>query len=156
MPTQTQQSDRPFCILMADDDLDDISLVADALAECPFPTEFKNVSDGYELIQYLHRRGYYATAEAPEPDLILLDLNMPKRNGTEVLAELKSTPVLREIPIVILTTSDGERDRFRTENLGADGYLTKPNSYEELVEMMNLLKTFQAKAKPPPAPRLYR
>ena len=148
MKEKTQHSERPFCILMADDDLDDISLVADALKECPFPTDFRSVADGYELIQYLHRRGFYASTEAPEPDLILLDLNMPKRNGTEVLAELKTTPGLRDIPIVILTTSDGERDRYRTSNLGADGYLTKPNRYEELVDMMNCLKTFQAKAKP--------
>jgi CheY-like chemotaxis protein len=145
MKEKTQQTEQPFVILMADDDLDDISLVADALAECPFPTNFRSVSDGYELIQYLHRRGFYASAEAPVPDLILLDLNMPKRNGTEVLAELKTTPGLRGIPIVILTTSDGERDHYRTSNLGADGYLTKPNRYEELVEMMNLLKTFQAR-----------
>ncbi len=111
MEQQTSQ----FVILMADDDLDDVSLVADALAESSLRADFRHVADGYDLIQYLHHRGFYAAPEnAPHPDVILLDLNMPKKNGTEVLAELKTTPHLRDIPVVILTTSDSERDHHRT------------------------------------------
>ncbi len=148
MTHQELQDRHALVVLMADDDPDDVALMADALSESAFPSDFRSVSDGYELIQYLHHRGPYAEpGEAPDPGLILLDLNMPMRNGTEVLAELKSTPHLREIPIVILTTSSAERDRSRTAGLGADGYLTKPNSYAELVEMTQALQTFRKPQK---------
>jgi len=143
-----EQQTSPFVVLMADDDLDDVSLVADALAESSLRADFRHVADGYDLIQYLHRRGFYAAPEnAPHPDVILLDLNMPKKNGTEVLAELKTTPHLRDIPVVILTTSDSERDHHRTHTLGADGYLTKPNRYESLVDMMSTLEKFQPRKR---------
>ena len=143
--TAFKSKERPaFVVLMADDDPAVVSLVADALSESAYDHDFRSVSDGYELIQYLHRRGFYAIPEnAPEPDVILLDLNMPKQNGTEVLAELKNTPHLCDIPIVILTTSDAERDHTRTSSLGADGYLAKPNTYEALVEMTRTLQSFR-------------
>jgi CheY-like chemotaxis protein len=133
----------PFVVLMADDDPDDIALVRDALSECDFKSDFRSVCDGYELLQYLHQRGPYARlGEAPVPELILMDLNMPLRNGTEVLAELKCTRHLRAIPIVIVTTSNAERDRSRTEELGADGFLTKPSTYAALLEMTRSLEGF--------------
>jgi CheY-like chemotaxis protein len=140
MTTQALQDKRAFVVLMADDDPEDVSLVREALAESAFQCDFRTVSDGYELLLYLHRRGFYAdSARSPDPSLILLDLNMPLRNGTEVLAEIKSTPHLCSIPVVILTTSDADRDRVRTANLGADGYLTKPSSYSALVELTRAL-----------------
>jgi CheY-like chemotaxis protein len=142
MINQNSQGDGAFVVLMADDDPEDVELVADALSDSNFPCDFHSVTNGYELIKYLHHREPYADS-ALDPGVILLDLSMPKRNGTEVLAELKSTRHLRDIPIVILTTSDAERDRARAASLGANGYLTKPNSYQALVEMMQTLKTYQ-------------
>jgi CheY-like chemotaxis protein len=137
-------SQRPFVVLMADDDPEDIALFSEALVDDNTTAVFRSVSDGFELIQYLHCRGDYSGhgQTSPTPDLILLDLNMPKKNGTEVLAELKSTPHLRNIPIFILSTSDAERDHARTTLLGADRYYTKPSSYIAFSKLVESLKTY--------------
>jgi CheY-like chemotaxis protein len=137
-----QHSQRPFVVLMADDDPDDIALFSEALADNNFAPDFRSVSDGVELIQYLHHRGRYSEQQSPTPDLILLDLNMPRKNGIEALAEVKSSPDLSGIPIFILSTSGSERDHTRTAHLGAEGYLTKPNNNVAMAELIHSVRFY--------------
>jgi CheY-like chemotaxis protein len=94
------------------------------------------VEDGEQLMNYLHRRGKYDTDNAPRPGLILLDLNMPRKDGREALREIKSDPVLRSIPVVVLTTSKAEEDICRTYDLGVNSFITKPVTFEGLVAVM--------------------
>jgi CheY-like chemotaxis protein len=127
-------------ILMADDDADDCMLVRDALRESGRQHELRVVRDGQELLDYLCRRGQYASAQnTPRPDLILLDLKMPKKDGREALAELKSDPRLRAIPIVVLTTSTDREDVAFAYRNGVNSYVTKPVTYRGLVELMETL-----------------
>jgi CheY-like chemotaxis protein len=127
----------PFIILLADDDEEDRMLACDALAESCQSTQIICVTDGEDLMDYLHRRGKYAApAEAPRPGLILLDLNMPKKDGREALREIKSDPNLRQIPVVVLTTSKAEEDIFHSYDSGASSYISKPVSFGGLVEVM--------------------
>src|SRR5688572_23809484 len=97
-------------ILMADDDADDRLLAQDALVESKIPSELHFVENGEELMDYLHRRGKYSGTLAPRPSLILLDLNMPKKDGREALREIKASADLRRIPVLILTTSQADVD----------------------------------------------
>ena len=128
---------RPITILMADDDEDDRELTREAMSDSRLANEMRFVVDGQELIDYLRREGAYANgADAPEPGIILLDLNMPKKDGREALAEIKSDPALRHIPIVVLTTSKAEEDIFRTYGLGVNSFITKPVTFAGLVEVM--------------------
>lgn len=123
-------------ILMADDDLDDCELVDAAFSEIEDRPELRFVEDGEELLEYLCGEGRYSEPEtAPRPCLILLDLNMPKIDGREALAQIKADPGLRRIPIVVLTTSKAEEDVFRTYDLGVAGYITKPTTFAGLVAM---------------------
>ncbi|MBR8834529.1 MAG: response regulator [Stigonema ocellatum SAG 48.90 = DSM 106950] len=127
-------------ILMADDDEDDCMLTRDALAESRLTNELHIVKDGEELMDYLYRRGQYAQAHtSPRPGLILLDLNMPRKDGREALKEIKSDPHLRQIPIVVLTTSKAEEDIDNTYNLGANSFIIKPATFTALVEVMKNL-----------------
>ncbi len=129
-----------FTILMADDDADDCLLVSDALRETGHKHQLRFVRDGEELADYLLRRGKYANGQdAPFPDLILLDLKMPKKDGREVLHELKSDPRLRRIPVVALTTSTAEDDVRQSYDVGVNSYVTKPVTFRDLVDMMNTL-----------------
>jgi len=99
--------------------------------------------DGEELMDYLCRRGKFSDPEsAPRPGLILLDLNMPKKDGREALKEIKSDPDLKQIPIVVLTTSKADEDIYRSYNLGVNSYITKPVSFEGLVEVMKALSLY--------------
>ena len=124
-------------ILMADDDEDDRMMAKEALEEARLVNAIRFVEDGEELMDYLYHRGNYADAKnAPRPGLILLDLNMPKKDGREALKEIKGDPDLRRIPIVVLTTSKAEEDIFRTYDLGGNSFITKPVSFERLVEIM--------------------
>ena len=136
-------------ILMADDDEDDCLMVRDALAEVHVSGGFITVEDGEELMDLLHRRGRFK--EAPRPGLILLDLNMPRKDGREALEEIKRDPDLRSIPVVVLTTSDSETDIKRCYELGGNAYIRKPATYEGLVEMMRAICTywFQVVKLPP-------
>ena len=111
---------RPITILMADDDEDDRELARDALQDARLANEMRFVVDGQDLMDYLRREGRYAdpAVDAPRPGIILLDLNMPKKDGREALAEIKADPALRQIPIVVLTTSKDEEDVLRTYDLG--------------------------------------
>ena len=128
---------RPIVILLADDDEEDRMLASDALEESRVVNEFRFVEDGEELLDYLYHRGRYAEpASSPTPGLILLDLNMPRKDGREALREIKADPDLRRIPVVVLTTSKAEEDIYRTYDLGANSFITKPVSFEGLVAVM--------------------
>jgi CheY-like chemotaxis protein len=125
-------------ILMADDDEEDRDFARDALRNANLADEMKFVVDGQDLMDYLRRQGIYAdhSVDAPRPVMILLDLNMPKKDGREALAEIKSDEDLRRIPVVVLTTSKDEGDIFRTYDLGANSFITKPVTFTGLVEVM--------------------
>ena len=127
---------RSIVILVADDDDDDCLMIRDAFRESRLANDLRFVHDGEELLDYLHRRGEYADpADAPCPGLILLDLNMPRKDGREALAEIKVSPGLRQIPVVVLTTSQAEEDICRSYDLGVNSYITKPVTFESLVDV---------------------
>ena len=142
-PTSEPKRVQPITILMADDDPDDRLLTTEALAENRLANDLHIVGDGVELLDYLYRRGQYANlVDAPRPGLILLDLNMPKMDGREVLLEIKADPDLRSIPIIVLTTSSAEEDIIESYHIGANSYITKPVTFEGLVEAMRTLGTY--------------
>jgi CheY-like chemotaxis protein len=129
-------------ILMADDDADDRLLAEDAMKESRLGNVFRCVEDGQELMDYLMRRGKYATQDAPRPGLILLDLNMPRKDGRQALQEIKSDPELRRIPVVILTTSKTEEDVLRSYDLGANSFISKPVTFDGLVDIVRSLGNY--------------
>ena len=130
----------PITILMAEDDPDDRLLTEEALLESRLVTNIRFVENGEELLDYLNHRGkYHNSSRFPRPGVILLDLNMPKKDGREALQEIKTNPALRQIPVVVLTTSRAEEDIFRTYDLGANSYITKPVTFEALVEVIKSL-----------------
>jgi len=131
---------RTMTILMADDDPDDCLLVKKAFKTSKLCNDLRFVNDGEDLMNYLYRRGKYKEPDqAPRPGIILLDLNMPRKDGREALKEIKADATLREIPIVVLTTSKDEEDILRSYNLGANSYITKPVTFEGLVEVIKSL-----------------
>lgn len=123
-------------ILMADDDADDRMLTAEAMRESRPGDSVRFVEDGQELMDYLTRSGRYATGDAPRPGLILLDLNMPRKDGRQALREIRSSPELRRIPVVILTTSKADEDVLRSYDLGASSFITKPVTFDGLVDIV--------------------
>lgn len=132
--------EKSIVILIADDDADDRMLAREALEEARLANTLYFVEDGEELMDYLLRRGRYIDpASSPRPGLILLDLNMPRKDGREALSEIKADPELRRIPVVILTTSKAEEDIFRTYDVGANSFITKPVTFEGLVEIIRAL-----------------
>src|SRR3954454_19246546 len=131
---------RPITILMADDDADDRQMTKEAFEESHLNNDLRFVEDGVELLDYLKRRGKYNNPfSAPRPSLILLDLNMPKKDGREALKEIKADPRLKTIRVVILTTSKAEEDILRTYDLSAASYITKPVTFEGLVDVIKTL-----------------
>lgn len=125
---------------MADDDADDRDFTRTAMQESRLVNELRFVEDGEDLLDYLRRKGRYTNPkDAPRPGLILLDLNMPRKDGREALREIKSDPALKSIPIVVLTTSKAEEDVLRSYNLGANCFITKPVTFEGLVEVVKVL-----------------
>ena len=127
-------------ILMADDDADDRLLAQDAIEESRLGAELRCVENGEELLDYLQHRGKYAPPHtAPYPGLILLDLNMPRKDGREALKEIKSDPDLKAIPVVVLTTSKDEEDILRSYSTGANSYITKPVTFAGLVAAIKAL-----------------
>jgi len=132
------QSRRAVTILMADDDEEDRALTRDALAESQAADGLRFVVDGQDLMDYLRREGAYGAGglEAPRPGIILLDLNMPRKNGREALAEIRADASLRRIPVVVLTTSRDERDVTCSYELGANSVITKPSTFSGLVDAM--------------------
>jgi len=130
-------------ILMADDDEEDCKIAKKALQKARVLNELIFVEDGEELLDYLRHRGkYQAPAYAPRPGLILLDLNMPRKNGNEVLEEIKSDPLLKQIPVIVLTTSDSEKDLHRVYELGANSYIKKPVTFDGMVKVMTILNEY--------------
>jgi CheY-like chemotaxis protein len=130
-------------VLMADDDEDDRLMTKEALDETPLGSNLRFVEDGEELLDYLFQRNKYSDpGKAPRPDLILLDLNMPKKDGREALKEIKESPELRNIPVVVLTTSKAEEDIYRTYELGVNSFISKPVTFEGMVETMKTLSLY--------------
>ena len=126
---------KPIIILVVEDDPDDQFLTKEAIKESRIVNELYFVKDGTELLDFLHHKGEFA-GDFPIPDLILLDLNLPRMNGREALREIKSDQQLCQIPIVILSTSQSEEDVSECYKLGAGGFITKPVKYSDLIETM--------------------
>lgn len=123
---------------MADDDEDDRLMAKEAFEENKLSNSLYFVKDGEELMDYLHKRGDFNDSNAPTPGLILLDLNMPKKDGRTALSEIKSSPILKRIPVVILTTSKSEEDIVKSYDLGVSSFIPKPVTFDNLV---NVIKT---------------
>ena len=127
-------------ILMAEDDADDRLLAKDALQECGMADNLQFVENGEDLLDYLQRRGKYAgQPPRPRPDVILLDLNMPRKDGRDALREIKTNPELRRIPIIVLTTSSAGVDIERSYELGANSFISKPVAFDALVSIMRTI-----------------
>lgn len=130
----------PITILMADDDADDRQMTKEAFVHARLANELRFVEDGVELLDYVFRRGKYADpAASPCPSIILLDLNMPRKDGREALRELRADPRFRGIRVIILTTSKAEEDVIRSYDLSAASYITKPVTFDALVEVVRAL-----------------
>lgn len=131
---------KPITILMADDDADDRAMTQEAFEESKLANDLRFVCDGVELLDYLKRRGAYADpASSPRPGLILLDLNMPKKDGREALAEIKSDPQLKSIRVVVMTTSKAEEDIERIYGMSAASYITKPVTFSGLADVIKTM-----------------
>ena len=146
---------KPVTMLIADDDPDDRMLMKEALEGSRLANDLHFVEDGEELMDYLCHRGKYAAlSNSSHPALILLDLNMPKKDGREALKEIKADPHLRRIPIVVLTTSKAEEDIYRTYDLGVNSFITKPVSFESLIDVMKTLERYWFQIVELPAERI--
>lgn len=130
-------------ILIADDDAEDRILILDALKESRLKNTVREVENGEDLMEYLLNKGPYSDKlKYPTPGIILLDLNMPKKDGREALKEIKADKNLRSIPIIILTTSKAEEDILKTYDLGVSSFITKPVTFSAMVEVMNTLRKY--------------
>jgi len=148
------ESRRLVIILYAEDDPEDRMLVEDAMEESRLANELHFVEDGEELMDYLHRRGKHTElSNKPLPGLILLDLNMPKKDGREALEEIKADPNLRRIPIVVLTTSKAEEDILSSYDLGVSGFVIKPVTFESLVSILKTVTKYWFEIVEPPPQR---
>jgi CheY-like chemotaxis protein len=138
--TETVVRDARVEVLLVEDDPGDILMTREAFAEHPVSNRLSVVSDGADALAYVRREGKFA--EATRPDLVLLDLNLPRRDGREVLAEMKADPDLREIPIVVLTTSSAEEDVLASYRLHANAYVTKPVDFERFIAAVRQIDDF--------------
>jgi CheY-like chemotaxis protein len=136
----SREQDRPVQILLVEDNPGDVRIAVEALKDCHVPHSLSVAEDGVEAISYL--RGHDGHAASPRPDFILLDLNLPRKDGHQVLAEIKTDDSLREIPVIVLTTSENERDVNRAYDLSANCYVTKPNDLDQLVSVMRSIHYF--------------
>jgi two-component system, chemotaxis family, response regulator Rcp1 len=127
-------------VLLVEDNPGDVRLTREALKEGKLLNQLTVVGDGVEALSFLRRQGKYT--DAVQPDLILLDLNLPKKDGREVLAEIKTDPVLKRIPVVVLTTSSAEEDVLKTYNLHANCYVTKPVDLEQFMHVVQSIEDF--------------
>ena len=131
---------RPVTVLVADDDPDDRLMTQKAFEQANLDADLRFVQDGEELLDYLHRRGGYADpARSPRPAQVLLDLNMPKKDGREALREMRAEPTLRRIRVVVLTTSKSEEDVSASYEISAASFITKPAKFSDLVEVVRVL-----------------
>ena len=136
----TQALVRPIEILLVEDNNGDILLIQEALEEGKLNSNLSVTKNGMDGLDFLHRRGIYKNA--PTPDLILLDMNLPKKNGKEVLADIKSDEELKVIPVVILTSSQAEQDILASYRLNANCYITKPVDFEKFIDVINSIENF--------------
>jgi two-component system, chemotaxis family, response regulator Rcp1 len=132
--------DRGIELLLVEDNPGDVRLTKEALKDAKILNNLNVVNDGVEAMAFLHREGKYA--DAPRPELILLDLNLPKKSGREVLAEIKSEPHLKRIPVVVLTSSAAEQDIIRSYNLHANCYITKPVDLDQFIRVVKSIEEF--------------
>ncbi len=130
------------CILIADDDMDDQYMIKQAFSSIHLNENVHTVNDGVELLDYLHKKGKYKGANILVPKVILLDLNMPKKDGRECLKEIKTNPKFSKIPVIIYSTSSNPDDISYAYEMGASSYITKPYSYQELVKIMDVFKQY--------------
>ncbi len=135
-----QQLVKPIDILLVEDNPGDVRLTMEALKDVKMKNNLFVVNDGVEAIKFLRREGKYSST--PEPDLILLDLNLPKMDGREVLSEIKADPQLKSIPVVVLTISKAEEDIIRAYKLHANCYITKPVNLERFLEVVKAIEDF--------------
>lgn len=140
MPRMDREHCRPIEILLVEDNPGDVRLTQEALREGKVRNHLHVAADGVEAMAFLRREGQHA--QAPQPDLILLDLNLPKKGGREVLAEIKEDPDLRRIPVVILTVSKAEEDVLKSYNLHANCYITKPVNLDQFLEVVKSIEDF--------------
>ena len=131
---------KPIDVLLVEDDPGDTLMIKEAFADNKVRNRLSSVTDGVEALAFLRREGAYA--EAPRPDLILLDLNLPRKDGREVLQEIKNDPELRTIPVVVLTTSEAEEDILRSYSLHANAYVTKPVDFERFIAVVRQIDDF--------------
>lgn len=139
-------------ILMADDDDDDFLLTKKALQESKLANTLIRVKDGEELLDYLYGRGAYENTPTERPGMILLDLNMPRKDGREALKEIKADADLKDIPVVIFTTSKAEEDVYRSYQLGSNSFITKPVTFDKLVRVIAALGVYWFKIVKLPQP----
>jgi two-component system response regulator len=139
-PRYAQHPDRPLSVLLVEDDPGDVVIAREALAAGRLMTDLHVVTDGVEALAYLRRSNGYA--EAARPDLILLDLNLPRKSGHEVLAEVKQDPELRRIPVVVLTTSQAQEDVSRSYELHASVHVSKPADFDQFTEVVRRIDDF--------------
>ena len=130
----------PIEILLVEDNLADSDLMNEALEECSIPNKIHLARDGFEAMDFLYRKGEFT--DAPRPDLIMLDLNLPKKDGREVLAEVKSDGALMTIPIIIITTSMADEDILKSYELHANCYVTKPRDLSQLFDVVQRIEQF--------------
>lgn len=133
---------KPILILMADDDEDDRMMTEKAMKKNRLSNEIRFTIDGEDLMDYLLQKNAYNSETAPVPDLILLDLNMPRKGGIEALKEIKSNKKLKSIPVIVLTTSSTEEDIIKSYNLGVNSFITKPVTFEELVKVVKEIDNY--------------
>ena len=127
-------------ILLVEDNPGDVRLTQEALKEAKIRNRLSVAGDGVEAMAFLRREGSYSTA--PRPDIVLLDLNLPRKDGRQVLADVKADPVLRRIPVVILTTSKAEEDILKTYDLHANCFITKPVDFDQFVKVVQSIEHF--------------
>ncbi len=134
---------KPAVILVADDDPEDCQFIKEALLDGREPGSLRFVEDGERLLDYLRRSGEFSDPQScPPPSLVLLDLNMPRKDGREALREIKSDPALRRIPVVVLTTSQAQEDVLRSYDLGANSFVTKPVTFGALAELLKQVASY--------------
>ena len=127
-------------ILLIEDDPDDVLLTTEVLGEAAIPSDLHVATDGEEAMDFLHRRGRFV--DVPRPDLVLLDLNLPKKDGRQILTEIKADPELRRIPVIVLTTSAAERDVLHAYDMHVNAYVRKPVGYVALLDVVRSIKDF--------------